>query len=390
MSTYPHTRRRVRGETVFGVVASTGTLALLWVFRPRLAELPRSLDEPLTATSLEEVGLLLGWVALALLALAILAQGLRSIARPRTGFVRTREWLSRRPSGIERSPERAPAHRTTSLASTPRSSGFPDQVVLTVPAPIEIPAATTTDSRVEATHEPPPISVSVLGPLQITGGRRRRQLRASAQELITYLALHPEGASRDQLLEALWPGEDPKRSEQRLWQSTSDARRGLGEVILRDRDRYRLERSAVAVDVEQLEGLMRDASTDSGDRRRELLEKAVGLYRGEPLADCDFAWCEGEIRRLRATYVELLEQVARARLEAGDARGALDAAERGLQVDLLNEAIWRLAMKAESELGLREAVEQRYETLQKTLSERIGLDPDRETRALFRELLAQR
>ena len=58
-----------------------------------------------------------------------------------------------------------------------------------------------------------------------------------------------------------------------------------------------------------------------------------------------------------ARYVELLEQVGRARLEAGDARGALEAAERGLAVDLLNEVLWRLALEAEGRLGLREAIE---------------------------------
>src|SRR2546430_17653488 len=44
----------------------------------------------------------------------------------------------------------------------------------------------------------------------------------------------------------------------------------------------------------------------------------------------------------------------------GEGRAALDLAERGLDVDALNESLWRLAIEAESALGLREAVADRY------------------------------
>ena len=64
---------------------------------------------------------------------------------------------------------------------------------------------------------------------------------------------------------------------------------------------------------------------------------------------------------MRGTYAELLERVGRARLERGDVRGALDAAERGLAVDGLSEALWRLALEAEGAPGLREAIAERYE-----------------------------
>jgi two-component SAPR family response regulator len=163
----------------------------------------------------------------------------------------------------------------------------------------------------------------------------------------------------------------------------------LGEVIRRDRDRYSLDRSLVRVDVDELEGLVAEANRAGGHEKHELLEKALALYRGEPLARSDFSWSEGEIRRLCGTYVELLDHVGRARLGAGDGRGALHAAERGLAVDTLNESLWRLAMEAESALGLRESLSERYETLSKILNERLGLEPDRETRRLHRRLLSQ-
>jgi DNA-binding SARP family transcriptional activator len=49
----------------------------------------------------------------------------------------------------------------------------------------------------------------------------------------------------------------------------------------------------------------------------------------------------------------------------------------------------RIAMEAETALGLREAVAERYERLRTLLDERLGLEPAQETRLLHRRLLAQ-
>ena len=65
------------------------------------------------------------------------------------------------------------------------------------------------------------------------------------------------------------------------------------------------------------------------------------------------------------------------------------AAERGLSLDELNERLIRLAMEAEAEMGVRLAVTRRYRALEQLLGEQLGLDPSRETRALYRRLLGQ-
>jgi DNA-binding SARP family transcriptional activator len=67
----------------------------------------------------------------------------------------------------------------------------------------------------------------------------------------------------------------------------------------------------------------------------------------------------------------------------------LDASERGLTVDVLNESLWRLALEAEGKLGSREAIIDRYQALSRLLDDRLGLEPSRETRAIFRRLLSQ-
>jgi DNA-binding SARP family transcriptional activator len=241
--------------------------------------------------------------------------------------------------------------------------------------------------------------ISLLGPLTIHGAKRsRRGLRATALELIAFLALQRAGAQRDEILEALWAGEDPRRSRHRLYQAVRDARRLLGDVVASERDRYWLDRDRVRVDVDDLEELLNAARAVNRDRqhsaggdarRRQLLERALSLFRAEPMAGSDYAWAGSDIRRLRDTHAALLELVGRARLEAGEARDALDVAERGIAVDALNEALWRLALEAEGELGLREAIEARYRQLAALLDERLGLEPSKETRTLYLGLMSQ-
>jgi two-component SAPR family response regulator len=216
-------------------------------------------------------------------------------------------------------------------------------------------------ARPEVIAVPDRAQISVLGPLTITGAKRsRRGLRARALELITYLALHPRPVQRDELLEAFWPGADPRRTRPRLRQAVRDARRLLGTAIASDRDRYWLDQDAVDIDHDRLEDLLANArAAKDAELAQRLLEQALALFTDEPLAGSDYPWAEGELRRLRATEVELLEQVGRNLLERGEPRRALALAERALGLDVLNEGLWRLALEAESALGLREAVDER-------------------------------
>jgi two-component SAPR family response regulator len=107
------------------------------------------------------------------------------------------------------------------------------------------------------------------------------------------------------------------------------------------------------------------------------------------LDGADYAWADGEIRSLRATRLDLLERVGCSRLKQGDARGALQMAEQAIAFDRLHEPSWRLALQAEQTLGLRESMTRRYEELTRFLDDELGLEPARETRLAYRQLLGQ-
>ena len=213
--------------------------------------------------------------------------------------------------------------------------------------------------------------------------------RQATTELIAYLATQRRAASRDELLEALWPGDDPRRSAARFYQAVSETRKLLGDAFQRDRDTYALDHDQLRVDLDELDRLRRDAEATTGDENLALLETALALFRGESLAGIDALWAETEQRRLSALRADLLERAGRLRLGSGDAAGALEYAEAAAALDASNERPVQLAMESDAALGRREAVVERYERLRRDLDERFGLEPSRETKTRYRRLLSQ-
>jgi DNA-binding SARP family transcriptional activator len=207
--------------------------------------------------------------------------------------------------------------------------------------------------------EPPPIprdgesgtyevEVAVLGPIEIRGAAREFT-RAWAEELVVYLALHPNGASSDAWATALWP--DSVMAPSSLHSTASVARRSLGQGrdgndhLPRSHGRLALA-PTVGTDWDRFVLL---AATDQTNSWRSALE----LVRGRPfegLRSSDWPVLEGIGPSIESTVVDLSGRLAGVRLRAGDPRGAEWAARRGLLVSPYDERLYRMLMRA-ADLG---------------------------------------
>jgi len=374
-----------------GALACALALMLVVDLRPPLPPLPRSLSSPITLPLLRGTLELATWALVVLFAALLLGRALAVL-------------LARRPQP----PRRRPLGQAR-LAAAAAQTGYPPPFPLVLDSHRERndrakPAhAHAPSEKAEATQRDEPAataqtalrpcllppSIALLGPLEIAAAKpRRRRLRSQTQQLLAHLALRPDGSTADELVAALWPAIDDENARMRLWRSASEARGQLGEVIIRSGERYQLDRQTVAIDLDRFEALLAAADGEAGDRQA-LLEQALALVRGQPLAGSDYPWATGEVRRLVATVVDRLQELGYLRLDAVDASGALAAAEQALTLDPLNEGAHRLAMQAESALGLRQAISARYQQLRERLDARFGLEPERETRLLHRRLLSQ-
>jgi DNA-binding SARP family transcriptional activator len=377
---------------VLGATTLLLLLVLAWDLRPAVPHLPQSFSQPLPGRTITDVLDLAAWAVAVLLDLVLLGKVVQFALRktPSRTELRLRHAFSRR----ERPSFARPDWRVHAAPLAPP--------VLRLPARDESqPERVSSEAQQHDRHESSTLRVAasdgrndlrgvlLLGPLELTGCKKKQPRRQATTELIVYLATQRRAANRDELLEALWPGDDPRRSAARLYQAVSEARKLLGDAFRRDRDTYALDRDQLQVDLDELDRLRSDAGATTGDEQLAFLERALALFRGESLAGIDALWAETEQRRLSALRADLLDQAGRLRFEAGDACGALEYAEAAAALDASNERPVQLAMEADATLGRREAVVERYERLRGDLDERFGLEPSRETKTCYRRLLSQ-
>jgi DNA-binding SARP family transcriptional activator len=371
------------------VIGYAVMLALLWLLRPPLPQL-----EPgrgVSSTGVEELTQLVVWTLLTLMTLRRALHALHAFGRqPSRRGLAERERLLRLltpPTPPREPPATRKRYRPPRKLSRRRSPANASEG-----APVTATSITGNPPPAASSNQipEPAIRVSLLGPFKIEGTEHEKP-RGTCQQLIAYLVLHPRGATRDQLIEAIWPEEDLHKARHRFWQNVSEARRLLGDALISKHSHYTLDRHRVAVDADEVERLLAEANaSDQPKRQRPTLERALRLFRGQPLAGWDHPWAEEDARRLRSTHIDLLERVGHTRIVTGDPHGALQAAQDGLALDSYNEGLWRLAMRAEGSLGNRDSLSQRYQQLRDLLQEQLGLEPERATRALYHELLGQR
>lgn len=388
------TRIARRIESTLALTALLLLLALSWELRPALPRFPQSFSAPLPSGTIGAALEFAAWIVFVLLDLVLIRKVLQFLTtkqptpveqRLRNAFVQhvpsldgTRDWrafaVPLAPPVLRVPVRREPIQqRTTAAQDQHQGPGA-------LPVPVDSAATDAGNER---------LGLLLLGPLELTGCEKKQPRRQATAELIAYLAVLRRPASRDELLEALWPGDDPRRSADRFYQAASEARKLLGDSFLRERDTYALDRKQLQIDLDDLDRLRSEAEAATGEHQRALLERALALFRGQLLVGLDALWADAEGRRLQALQSELLENVCRMNLEAAQPTRALEAAERACALDPSNERPVQLALEAEAALGRREAVIQRYERLCRHLEEQFGLEPSRDTKILYRRVLSQ-
>lgn len=216
--------------------------------------------------------------------------------------------------------------------------------------------------------------------------------RATSRELLAYLAAHPEGVGRDRILENLWPNKDMnsalKEFEWAIYhlRQKSGVGRDAIELII---ETYRLNPNYWWTDVGALGSLISQAESSSPEESIKLLPQAVALYKAPFCDDCYYAWLEPVRDRLRRMVVKASARLANLLMEFGEADEAIAALDRAIEIEPINEDLYRRAIAMEGRLGRRKAVLHRFNVLQAVLQDEIDVDPDEETLQLVRKVLAE-
>ncbi|HKR98314.1 MAG TPA: BTAD domain-containing putative transcriptional regulator [Candidatus Dormibacteraeota bacterium] len=195
-----------------------------------------------------------------------------------------------------------------------------------------------------------------------------------AADVVKLLALeHVHAMHREQLLDLLWPELGEEAGGANLRKAIHYARRAMGapESVGTDGGMVQLWNGDVEVDADHFMQLLSSAvlTNDVAD-----FSAAADAYPGDALpADRYEPWAQEPRERLRSRYLQAL-------------KGAQQW-ERLLEIDPTDEESHRALMRLHFENGRRREALRQFEQMREALREYIGVGPDRETIALYEQVL---
>ncbi len=280
---------------------------------------------------------------------------------------------------------------TTSTGLRPRSSySRMEQADQTVDGNRKRGKAAGKEPQGPADRVDAPLRVSVLGPPRVwwraapaSPGVERDEVDITSafqprlRELLVFLALHPDGVSREALIAALWPTSPQERTTNAMNTSLSRLRRTLAaathsmlsDVVLVGESRYLLDPDLVEIDYHHFAAAVsaRRAATIDADRV-EAYRRIVDSYTG-PLADgLSTEWIETAREAIRRDAIDAVAALARALVEH-DPQQTLDLLEIARAFDPHNELIYRDIMRLQERLGQHDAIPRTLTLLTTRLAE---------------------
>ncbi len=213
-----------------------------------------------------------------------------------------------------------------------------------------------------------------------------------ATELFFLLLEHPEGLTREQIVETLFPECDGPSGEGLFHSTLYRCRQALGkETVVWDDDIYHIaELPSWSYDVADFEALVKRAR-ETPDRKvaQELYAEAAGLYRGEYLEGWFSEWCEPTRLRLRQLYTGAALSRARWYADQGSPEMALELFREAIGQDYYLEAAHRGIVEALLALGDRLAAMRHYLDLVERLKRDVPPTDRSEIPGLVEEIVGR-
>jgi DNA-binding SARP family transcriptional activator len=269
------------------------------------------------------------------------------------------------------------------------------------------PAAEASDSA-DSDPWPPAQAPSRVLQLSILGRIRLKHLRADGdqhadlseslapkhREVLTYLALHPDGVRREALAADIWPDAPRDRPYNSFHATLSQLRRALRaathdeqtEVTVHFDGHYALDREQIDVDLWQVQNALQSAQAEKASG--SVIDRVLSLYGGDLGAGLTAEWLEASRESLRRDVLDLISAQVRTERDTHPEE-ALTLLERARSLDRYNESVYRSIGRLQARLGRPDAVPRTFALLTRTLAE-IDEQPSPETAVLFGALQHQR
>jgi DNA-binding SARP family transcriptional activator len=237
------------------------------------------------------------------------------------------------------------------------------------------------------------VQVRLLGQVDVLVDGTARPVHGTRRKtVLAVLALRAgEVVSTEHLVDVVWAGAPPPTAPATLQNHLSYLRGLLGarSAIVARPPGYMLAIARDATDVMVAERLIRQGehAVDPAGRL-DRLQAAVGLWRGQPLADvAGHVWLDQHAERLADLRLVALHAVFEARLDLGEHEKLLVELSRLADENPYDEQFCGQLMRALYRSGRQADALARYQTLRRSLGADLGIDPSPALRDLEARIL---
>ncbi|MGW5789238.1 LysM peptidoglycan-binding domain-containing protein [Saccharopolyspora sp. NPDC003752] len=215
------------------------------------------------------------------------------------------------------------------------------------------------------------------------------ELAPRQRELLTYLAVHPDGVARDSLITDLWHTSPPARPTNALNTALSRLRATLthvtrgraGDIVDTHNRHLRLNPDFVKVDYHRFAHAEHSLRrTQNTTQRLAALREIVDSYRGELGVGIDSEWIHATRHATQRTAINAISELARHHV-ADAPRHTLELLETATGFDPYNEHLYRDIMRLQDRLGIHDGIPRTLALLEARLRD-IDCAPTPETQAL--------
>lgn len=241
------------------------------------------------------------------------------------------------------------------------------------------------------------LTLHLLGPPQIQlDGTFITLERRKGTALLAYLAVEHGRHSRASLSALLWPDLEQSKAYKNLRQTLWDIQQSIGEGgITADRESIGLNDDAdIGLDVSKFESCLDEVRRQSDiSLHAALLTDSVKLYRNHFLTGFSLKdahpfndWAFAKTEELRHQMARALVMLSDDLCALGQAEQAIPYARRLISFDPLDESSHRQMMQVYLQAGQHSAALKQYQACEQLLRKELGMDPQPETRELYKKI----
>lgn len=219
--------------------------------------------------------------------------------------------------------------------------------------------------------------------------------RTAPRRLLQYLLLQDRPVHREEVMEALWPGVEPRHGANQLRVALTHLRRVLepqrharepSSILHTSGSTIAVARDRLDLDLDRFRRALVRASASQDALRRDALAEAISLYRGPLLADDPFEdWVRQHRDRLGRQYVEALTLLAEADEHEGRHEHALTRWSAAIEADSATEHAYRGLIRCYLALGRTPDALRAFGLCRQALAD-LGTVPSPETLALGEQI----